>query len=116
MVEVFIVITVAFALPYTALKKGHVMIDAITSHLKPRTRAIISCFTMFLSIAIWGFITWAAIVIMQEKWLGEVSFFMKIPYLPFRIIWIVGLVLFSLMYVLDFAKSIRSVVTKTWIQ
>ena len=114
MVEVFIVVTVAFALPYTALKKGHVSIDALTSHLKPRTQAIISCFTMFLSLAIWGFITWAAFLIMQEKWLSEVSFFMKIPYLPFRIIWIIGLALFSLMYLVDFSKSIRSVVTKTW--
>jgi TRAP-type C4-dicarboxylate transport system permease small subunit len=116
MVEVFIVVTVAFALPYTALKKGHVMIDAITSHLKPRTRAIILCFTMFLATVIWGFITWASVLIAQEKMFTELSYFMKIPYLPFRVIWIVGLTLFTLMYVLDFAKSIKSVVTKTWIQ
>ncbi len=113
-VEVFIVVTVAFALPYTALKKGHVSIDAIISRLKPKTQIIISCFTMFLSMAVWGLIVWANILITQEKAFTELSYFMKVPYLPFRIIWIIGLALFCLMYLLDFAKSIRSVVTKTW--
>jgi len=115
-VEVFIVVTVAFALPYTALKKGHVSIDAITCRLKPRTQTIISCITMFLSMAIWGLIMWAAILITQEKAFTEFSYFMKISYFPFRLIWVIGLALFTLMYLLDFAKSIRSVVTRSWTQ
>jgi TRAP-type C4-dicarboxylate transport system permease small subunit len=107
MVEVFVIVTVAFALPYTALRKGHVVIEILLNRFKPRTQAILQAFCSFLTLSIWGLITWSAAVIMLEKGLSEVSFLIKVPYLPFRIVWILGLILFCMAFLVDFIKSVR---------
>lgn len=107
MVEVFVVVTVAFAMPYTALQKGHVVIDFLTSRLKVKTQLILSIISTILAMVIWGAITWAQVLIMQEKWISEVSFLIKIPYLPFRIVWVIGLCLFTLVYFSNVIQTIK---------
>ncbi len=69
---------------------------------------ILSVITTILAMVIWGVITWAQVLIMQEKWIAEVSFLIKIPYLPFRIIWIIGLCLFTLVYFSNLVQTVRN--------
>lgn len=110
MIELLIVITVAFALAYTALLKGHVAVDILMERFSKRTQAIVAIFTWFLSFTIWGLITWANIDIMREKWLLEQTELLLVPYLPFRIVWIFGLALFCVIFLMEMINSIRQVV------
>ena len=99
--QLLIVVTVAFALPYTALKKGHVVVDLLVSRLRERSLLISSTITIFLSLVIWGLVVWASIGVLEEKWTREASFTLQIPYLPFRFAWVIGLTLFCLIYLLE---------------
>lgn len=104
--QVFIVVTVAFALPYTALKKSHVVVDLLVSHFSDRNRAISSVVTLFPTLVIWAFIVWASIGVLQEKWTSEFSFTLGIPYLPFRFAWVLGLCLFCLVYIVEIIETV----------
>jgi TRAP-type C4-dicarboxylate transport system permease small subunit len=112
--QLFIVVTVAFALPYTALKKGHVVVDLLVSRLKERSRTISSVITIFLSLVIWGLVVWASVGVLEEKWTREASFTLQIPYLPFRFAWVIGLALFCLVYLLEVIKGIMSLGKSKW--
>ena len=112
LIELMIVVTVAFALSYTALKQSHVVVDLLVSRFPLRTQTILAIFTYFLSMVIWGLIVWASYDIMLEKWLLEQSYLLKIPYLPFRIVWVFGLLIFSLIFLLEMYKALKQVVSR----
>jgi TRAP-type C4-dicarboxylate transport system permease small subunit len=105
--EAFIIVTVAFALPFAAVKGTHVVIDVLITHFGRRKRAISTAIALFLTLVIWGLIVWASFNVMLAKWTNEFSFTLNIPYLPFRIIWVIGLILFCLVYITEIAKRIK---------
>ena len=101
LVSLLVVISVAFTLSYTAIHHGHISMQLVVSRLSPRSQTIIGLFTTLVSIAVWGTIAWASITVLRDKWLKELSNMLLIPYLPFRCIWVFGLVLFCLVLVTD---------------
>ncbi len=58
LVELMMVIVVFFAMSYTAVKRGHVIVDLVTSRLSRRNRAILRSITFFLSAGIFAVITY----------------------------------------------------------
>lgn len=108
LVSLITVISVAFSLSYTAIHKGHIAMNIVVSRLSQRNQIIIGVFTTIVSIAVWGSITWASITVINDKWLKEVSQMLLIPYLPFRCVWVLGLIFFCLVLVTDlFTTKIR---------
>ena len=101
LVSLLIVVSIAFTLSYTAIHKGHIAMGLIISRVSRRKQLIIGAFTTILSIAVWVVITWASILVINEKWLSEVSNMLMIPFLPFRCVWVLGLSLFCLVLVSD---------------
>ena len=112
LIEVLIVVPVAFALGYTALKQGHVEVSLVVSRFSQRKQAIIASFTWFLSLGIWGLIVWAGTGIMLEKWLGERTELLLVPYLPFRFVWVFGLLLFCLAFLIELSRALKQTVSK----
>jgi TRAP-type C4-dicarboxylate transport system permease small subunit len=106
--EVAIIVTVAFALPYTALKGGHVAVDLLVSRFKPRSRQLSVAITVLFSTVIWALVVWASIGVLQDKWLNEASYTLKIPYLPFRFVWVIGLALFCIVYLFEVIKRLTN--------
>lgn len=104
--EVAIIVAVAFALPYTALKGGHVAVDLLVSRFKPRARQLSVAITILFSTVIWALVVWASVEVLQAKWLNEASYTLKIPYLPFRFIWVIGLTLFCIVYLFEAIKRL----------
>ncbi len=110
--ELIMVIPVGFALVYAALKKYHVIVNLIVSRFPPKIGAAAEMLAAFLSFAIWGLMAYAAASLAFETGLKEISETLEIPYLPFRMVWIFCLFLFSLTYLLDFFRSLKRLFEK----
>ena len=110
MIELLIVVAIAFAFAYTAMHQGHIVVTILVSRFSPRTQAILGSITWFLSFLIWGWIFWAGTDVMLKKWLREVSYLLHVPFLPFRIVWVFGLLLFSLMFLINMFDSLKKAV------
>ena len=79
----------------------------IVSRFPPKLGAATEIFANLMSLAIWILIAYAAIQLANENGWREVSEILRIPYLPFRIIWILCLILFCVVYVQDTYRAIR---------
>lgn len=110
--ELLIVVTVAFALGYAALQKSHVEVKIVVSQLPQRWQAILEAFTSFLSMGTWAVIAWASSLILSERWLSEESEMLLVPFLPFRLVLLFGLILISLAYLIYMFMALRNAVMK----
>lgn len=110
--ELLIVVTVAFALGYAALQKSHVEVKIVVSRFPQRWQAILEAFTSFLSMGTWAVIAWASSLILSERWLSEESEMLLVPFLPFRLVLLFGLILISLVYLIYMFMALRKAVMK----
>ena len=113
LVELMIVVTVAFAFGYTAQRQSHVVVKVVVSRFSPRVQAVLAIFTTALSIGVCALIVWASAGIMYERaLLGERTELLKVPSFPFRFIWVFGLVLFCFVLLIDLYKAISGAARK----
>jgi len=110
--ELIMVVPVAIALVYTAMKKGHVVVHLVVSRFPPRLGVATEILACLVSFSIWALIAWAGAQLVFEIGLQEVSETLDIPYLPFRIVWIFCLFLFSLTYLVDLFRASRRFLDK----
>ena len=110
--ELFMVIPVGFGLVYSALHKGHVVVYLIISHFPPKLRAASDVLVALLSLTIWVLIAWGGARLAFDNGLQEITDVLEVPYLPFRIAWLIALVLFCLTYILDLHQAFRRFFTK----
>lgn len=110
--ELIMVIPVAFALAYAAMQNTHVVVNIIVSRFPPKLGTASEILASFLSFAIWGLIVYAGAEMAYENGLKEVSDILRIPYLPFRIVWVFCLFLFCLIYLVDLSRTIRRFLEK----
>jgi TRAP-type C4-dicarboxylate transport system permease small subunit len=86
-VEVMLVIVVFFSVAYCAVKDSHVSIDVLVARLPAMTRRIIDVFTHLLGIALFGFMTWGAIMSGITQWKGGyITGILPVPVYPFLFI------------------------------
>ena len=107
LIELLIVVTVAFSFAYTTINQGHIVVNLLVSRFRPRTQAIIAIFIWLLSLGIWAVIGWASTDLMLDKWLRERSHFLEIPFLPFRIVWVFGILLFCVAMAIEVYKAVK---------
>jgi TRAP-type C4-dicarboxylate transport system permease small subunit len=105
--ELVMAIPVSFALVYAALQKTHVVVDLIISRFPPRLAAAAEILTSLLSFAIWALIAWGGAQLACETGLKETTDLLRVPYLPFRIVWLFCLFLFCLTYLVDLSRAFR---------
>ena len=99
---------VSLALSYTALNKGHVRIDLITSKLPKRSQAIIDSITSLLGTGFWAVIAYLAGL---RGWIGvfgenESTFILGIPLAPFMFVMAVGCFMLSLQLLIEFCHVV----------
>jgi TRAP-type C4-dicarboxylate transport system permease small subunit len=97
LIQFMMVITVALAVAYAAVEKGHVTIDIFTSHFPKKTRAIIDSLVGVLGLGIGIIMTWQACLYvgtLRESHL--LSTVLLAPMYPFVGIVAFGLAFFSL--------------------
>ena len=110
--ELIMVIPVAFALVHAALQKTHVVVHLIVSRFPPRLGAAAEILASLLSFTIWALIAWGGARLAYENGLKETTDILGVPYLPFRIVWLIALILFCLSYLLDMHQAVRRVFKK----
>jgi len=106
--EIAIVPTVGVGLAYTALKDGHIKVSIVTEKLPDHIERIFIVVTNLVSAVVWGVIVWANIDILMARWSTERSELLHIPYAPFRFIWVCGLVLFCIVFLVNAARAYTS--------
>lgn len=110
--ELMIVVTAAFALGYAALKKSHIVVKIVVERFSQRTRAILEAVMSLISLATWAAVAWTGVLLVSTRWLNEDSEMLSVPFLPFRLIFLFGLILFCLVYLIDMIRALRQAVSK----
>ena len=110
--ELMIVVTVAFALGYAALKKSHIVVRIVVARFPQRTQAILEAVMSFISLATWAAVAWAGFIIVSKRWLSENSEMLSVPFLPFRLIFLFGLILLCSIYLIDIFRALSQAVKK----
>jgi TRAP-type C4-dicarboxylate transport system permease small subunit len=105
--EMLVIVTIAFALGYTAIHKGHIVVDFLVRRFPNTLRNRLILINSLLSLLAWGIIGWASYRVMVERWLNERTEMLEVLVLPFRIIWVTGIVIFCLVFITDFLNSLR---------
>lgn len=110
--ELMIVFTGSFALCYSALHRSHVDVKILVSRFPQRWQAVVEIFTSFLAMGAWAVAVWAGALILFERWLSEESEMLLIPFLPFRFVLLLGLILISLVYLIYMIVALREAMKK----
>jgi TRAP-type C4-dicarboxylate transport system permease small subunit len=110
--ELLMVTVVASAICYTAMKREHITVDIIISRISPSGKVFIELIVSTLSLVIWSILFWATTEITLMKWLEERTFLLRLYYLPFRFIWLFGLIIICLVFLRDIVRAVKQVVKK----
>ena len=110
--ELMVVVTAAFALGYAALNKTHIVIKVVVERFPQRAQAILGTVMSFISLATWAMVAWTGVLILSKRWLNEESEYLSVPYLPFRLIFLLGVVLVCSIYLIDLIRALRQAVRK----
>lgn len=110
--ELMIVVTAAFALGYAALNKRHIVIKVVVERFPQRVQSILEAVMSFIALATWVMVAWTGFLILSKRWLNEASEYLSVPYLPFRLIFFLGVVLVCSVYLIDLIRALRQAVKK----
>jgi TRAP-type C4-dicarboxylate transport system permease small subunit len=109
-----LVISLFFPQAFAQLKRSHITIDLVTSHLKPRTRTLLKFVSAILGILVFAVITWAcgqkawAATLTKEEWMGIIFY----PAWPFRWCLPIGMGLFTLQLIVTAIDEFRDILRR----
>ena len=106
-IELMIVVSIAFALPYCGIHKGHVSVDLILNKFSERTRNIINVFNHLVSMLFWGALGVVACSIAFEKGWFEITDYFRLSYMPFRIVFGLGMIFLALNFFVEMYNSLK---------
>jgi len=108
-----LVIVAFFAVAYCGIQKSHVSIDILTSRFPPKARAITNAFVYFISICLFGTVTWRSVVYaIHFQHQGYVSGILEFPYYPFVLAIALGSLLLALVLLVQFLNFVNQAVRK----
>jgi TRAP-type C4-dicarboxylate transport system permease small subunit len=107
MIELMIVVTVAFALSYAGIHNAHVKVDLIVSKFNPTLQKVCLFITCLISLAFWGALAFVAYRIAMQKGMMEATDYFLIPYLPFRFVFGFGLFLLSIFFFVEMLTTFQ---------
>ena len=111
-IELMIVVTVAFALSYCGMQKGHVSVDLILKAFPERVQGILNAFNHLISMIFWGALGVVAYAIGFEKGWVEITDYFRLSYLPFRIVFGLGLIFLALNFMMELHSSLKRVLKR----
>lgn len=116
MTAYLMVIFVSFAIAETAVERAHVNVDLITQKMRNKPRAILLTITNFLCVVLFATIAWRTFIhAIKAIETGAVSAALSVPEYPFVFLCGVGLVLLTLVFIIQFLESIAEA-TGQWNQ
>jgi TRAP-type C4-dicarboxylate transport system permease small subunit len=106
-VQLLLVITVAFAMGYTQVLKRHPSIAILVPRLPLRAQGVIHIITSFLSMIIFALLAWRSATLARHLWIhNEGTMTLGFPLYPLVYCISFGSVLMFLVLISDFLKAI----------
>ena len=108
------VVVTGFAVAYTQVRHGHIMVDFIVSKFPPVLASVIHVLTLIMAMIFFVLLAWRSFdygYILQSS--GEVSMTQKIPFYPFVYGMAFGFLVIFMVTVVEFIQSIIKV-GKVW--
>ena len=105
--ELLLMASGGFTLAYAAIHREHIEVTMLTSLLPKRIQTILHIFASLVSTGIWALILWQGLSLIFKRGLSEKTDFLEIVYLPFRCIWVLGLLLMCLAVLITSSKEKR---------
>ena len=81
----------SLAIAYTTKECAHVSVDIITDILSPKLRRIQEMITHLFAFIIFAVLAWQGAVVFIERFSSELTETLRIPYWPFRLIWLISM-------------------------
>ena len=106
-IELVVVVTIAFSLSYSGMYKGHVKVDLILNQFPERLQNIIKAFNHFVCMVFWGVLGVAAFAIAFEKGLLEITDYFRVPYMPYRMAFGLGMLFLALTFMIRSYQAIK---------
>lgn len=103
--ELIAIMVGGFALAYTTFEQGHTVVGLLTERLPVRLQSALKIFTHAIGAVLWGAIAWVGLNVLLTRWTGEHSELLKVPFLPFRFIWVITLILITLAFIISSIKA-----------
>jgi len=108
LVEIMVVIVAGFALSDTEIHHRQTNVDMVTIHLPKKIRLWLENVCNLISWVYWVVIGWASAGITIDKAAkGEATELLKISVIPFRVVWVVGLILICLVIIYNTSKNCK---------
>jgi TRAP-type C4-dicarboxylate transport system permease small subunit len=106
LVEIMVVIVAGFALSDTEIHHRQTNVDMVTIHLPKKIRLGLENVCNLIGLVYWLVIAWASAVITIDKAVkGEETELLKISIIPFRVIWVFGLILICFVIIYNGSKN-----------
>lgn len=112
MFELIMTVPVGIGLVLAALHGIHVTVDLVVAQFPSKIRAVAEIIAFLLTLITWAAIVYASADLAFQNGLREASEVLGIPFLPFRIVWVICLFLFCLDILVNLIRSIRRLILK----
>lgn len=107
MTELAMALIVAFGLPYTAIKRGHVSMDVLARWLDLPALRWFNALIHLAGAALLAYVAWRAYLhAMNGFRFNDMTNMMRIPKFPFQLAVSISMGLFALVLLLDAAKAL----------
>lgn len=105
------VIVIALALSYTAMKKSHITVDIVLMRLPVRVRAVFDSVTALIGLALFVLVVWQSFKYVSTLAASNtLATTLPIPWYPFAAVLALGMVVFFIVMLRDlFAKLAEAI-------
>jgi TRAP-type C4-dicarboxylate transport system permease small subunit len=113
-IEMLVVLATTMSINYAVAEGEIIVVDIITCRLKHVGKLVCKIIGSVLGMVFWVVAAYASIwYIADQLTIGEFrTTVLGIPYTPFRVIWLIGLIIYCLAIFVDMIKEIKSGATK----
>lgn len=102
-------VVAALAVSYAESKHEHVAVTVIGDRLGRRPRFILNVFTSVITLACWIALFWGSVGLLIERWsLMETTDVLKISMVPFRLVWVYGLLSWCFVVLVDLIQMLKN--------
>ena len=113
LVEMTIVVAIAYAFSKTTLDDEHVSVRILQNRLSGGPRRVLQLFIAVVGLGFWTFLAVASYMALSDKMItGEITQELRFSVLPFRGIWLSAVALCALIALKDAARTVSQMLSK----
>lgn len=111
--ELMLGAAILFMIAYTSREKAHIEVGLVMEHFSPRTQAVVSSITYFISIGLFAILTWASLLMARSSYAANiVSTLLCVPIFPFLLTVAFGSTVLCLLLLVRFLFCLGQAVKK----